>query len=677
MKSEIIELQERTVQSIFNLAKSNNKIITVKAPTGSGKTHIMANFMNKILADDESIIFIVSILSKGQLASQNYDSFNDLALKDYTRLRPFYISSGNENSKNTEYSLYIDDTCNVFVLPTSQYTENSRIHKERVLQNFLNNCKKQNKKIILVRDECHIATNKLEKISGYFYQTINFSATPKNDEYDVVITEDEAVEVNLIKEVEYIDTDLELQEDLDNALNKFLEIKKIYNHSGINPAFIIQISNKNKAEEEVEVVKKIVESKGLNWVYFAEIDKTNGYMTNSKLSRMKNKTQWYNYVKENNSFIDVVIFKMVITEGFDIPRACMLYQVRDSKSKQLDEQVIGRVRRNPCLTYFEKLNKIEQDIFSKAYIYGIKPQENDKRKVVTQLRGIGLIAGNEIAKEFRPFKIIELKEVSLDNIDIVGSIDTDRIKYSNKSIFNMYQELNKVSDKVKDKYYEYVTDYSKWYEFMTNLDNINEKIMSVVEDYDKYGQIKEEDSIRQDNESFFYKNDFMGEIDNWIWVTDDNEYSFDSDAERSFFKILKQLIKRCCKSIEIDGEDIYLFGKNFIDKSNIRYDYYHRRQHTSYPDFIFKDKKDNVHIFEVKSVNKGLNYDINDEYYKEKIEKLKKAYIYASKMTGYIFYLPIQNGNDWQIWRCKKGIVDTNLMNKDTFNSYMQEIVSK
>ena len=46
-------------------------------------------------------------------------------------------------------------------------------------------------------------------------------------------------------------------------------------------------------------------------------------------------------------------------------------------------------------------------------------------------------------------------------------------------------------------------------------------------------------------------------------------------------------------------------------------------------------------------------------------------------MTGYIFYLPIQNGDDWQIWRCKKGIVDTNLMNKDTFNSYMQEIVSK
>lgn len=355
MKSEIIELQERTVQSIISHAKKGKNSITVKAPTGSGKTHIMANLMNKMIADDENIIFIVSILSKGKLASQSYDKFNDLALNKYTKLRPFYISSGKENTKNTEYSLYIDDTCNVFVLPTSQYTETSRINKERVLQNFLDNCLKKKKKIVLIRDECHIATNKLEKISDYFHKTINFSATPKDDEYDVVMTEDEAVRVNLIKDVEYIESNTALQEDLNNALNKFKEIRQIYHNSGINPAFIIQISNKNKAEEEINIITKIVGSKSLNWVYFSDIDKTSGYKTNSNLKKMKNKNQWYNYVKENNSFIDVVIFKMVITEGFDMPRACMLYQVRDSKSKQLDEQVIGRVRRNPCLTYFEKL----------------------------------------------------------------------------------------------------------------------------------------------------------------------------------------------------------------------------------------------------------------------------------------------------------------------------------
>ena len=674
MKREIIELQERTVQSIFNLAKKSNKSITIKAPTGSGKTHIMANLMNKMIEDDENIIFIVSILSKGKLSSQSYDKFNDLALNKYTKLRPFYISSGNENIKNTEYSLYIDDACNVFVLPTSQYTENSRIHKERVLENFLDNCLKKKKKIVLIKDECHIATNNLKKYQLIFSQTINFSATPKDDEYDVVITEDEAVSVNLIKDVEYIESDAELQEGLNNALNKFKEIRQTYHNSGINPAFIIQISNKSKAEEEINIITKIVESKSLNWVYFSHIYKTSGYRTNSNLQKMKNKNQWYNYVKENNSFIDVVIFKMVITEGFDMPRACMLYQVRDSKSKQLDEQVIGRVRRNPCLTYFEKLNPIEQDIFSKAYVYGIKPQENIKKKVITKLRGINFITGNEIVKEFRPFKIIELEEVPLSNIDILGCIVADKTSYSNKSIFNMYKELNKVNDKVKDKFYEYVTDYNKWFEFMVNLNKIKEKIMTTVEDYEKYGKIKNENNFRQDYDSYFYDNGHSVTVDDWIWFTDDKEYSFDSDAEKSFFKILNGLRQKCCKFIEIDEERVYLFGKNFIDKSNIKYDYYHTKKHTSYPDFIFKDKKDKVHIFEVKSVNKSSSYDLDDEFYKEKIEKIKKAYIYASKMTGYIFYLPIQNGDDWQIWKCENGKIDDDFMNEDIFKSYMIEI---
>ena len=59
--------------------------------------------------------------------------------------------------------------------------------------------------------------------------------------------------------------------------------------------------------------------------------------------------KWKDYAKSNTSTIDVIIFKMVISEGWDIPRACMLYQVRDTQSKQLDEQVMGRVRRNPRL----------------------------------------------------------------------------------------------------------------------------------------------------------------------------------------------------------------------------------------------------------------------------------------------------------------------------------------
>ncbi|MBT0830486.1 DEAD/DEAH box helicase family protein, partial [Campylobacter lari] len=122
MKQEIIELQNETVNSLFNLAMQGKENITLKAPTGSGKTYMMASLMNKMLEIDDDFIFIVSTLSKGKLAGQNFESFANLSLNTFTRLNPFYISSGAENTKNTEYSLYIDINHNVFVLPTSQYT---------------------------------------------------------------------------------------------------------------------------------------------------------------------------------------------------------------------------------------------------------------------------------------------------------------------------------------------------------------------------------------------------------------------------------------------------------------------------------------------------------------------------------------------------------------------------
>lgn len=83
--------------------------------------------------------------------------------------------------------------------------------------------------------------------------------------------------------------------------------------------------------------------------------------------------RWKKYAKDNTASIDVILFKLTISEGWDIPRACMLYQIRDSKSKQLDEQVMGRVRRNPRLTDYEKLSEEAQKLIM-AWIWGIQPE---------------------------------------------------------------------------------------------------------------------------------------------------------------------------------------------------------------------------------------------------------------------------------------------------------------
>lgn len=66
-------------------------------------------------------------------------------------------------------------------------------------------------------------------------------------------------------------------------------------------------------------------------------------------------------------------------------------------------------------------------------------------------------------------------------------------------------------------------------------------------------------------------------------------------------------------------------------------------------------------IFEVKSVNKSSSSNIDETLYKEKIEKLKEAYIYASEKTGYIFYLPVKINDKWKIWKCENGVVEENI----------------
>ena len=94
---------------------------------------------------------------------------------------------------------------------------------------------------------------------------------------------------------------------------------------------------------------------------------TNDVFKAKKLPAVK----WKKYARSNLSNIDVIIFKLVISEGWDIPRACMLYQARNSRSKQLDEQVIGRVRRNPRLIDYETLSVEGKKLATTAWVWGV------------------------------------------------------------------------------------------------------------------------------------------------------------------------------------------------------------------------------------------------------------------------------------------------------------------
>ena len=93
--------------------------------------------------------------------------------------------------------------------------------------------------------------------------------------------------------------------------------------------------------------------------------------------------------------------------------------------------------------------------------------------------------------------------------------------------------------------------------------------------------------------------------------------------------------------------------------------------HSSFPDFVMKDRFGRIHIFEVKSVNQSGAYNCDNNIYKSKIAELKNCYKQASKLTGQIFYLPVVKNDVWQITRFCKGEEDT--LSIDEFKKFVKE----
>ena len=205
MLQEAKDLQNRAVQQMVAMLARGKKEYTVKAPTGSGKTYMMADFMNRILATQNNVVFLVSSLSKSELAEQNYNSFCNLRDNNtFPNLNPYLINS----ETSGEGSIFIPTDHNVYVLPRDLYKDKSKLKEEGAFLNFLSEIRGDLQKgtagkfIYVIKDECHIATSNLDELSAYFSVVINFSATPKLSRKqlpDVEILNSDAEDAKLIQ----------------------------------------------------------------------------------------------------------------------------------------------------------------------------------------------------------------------------------------------------------------------------------------------------------------------------------------------------------------------------------------------------------------------------------------------------------------------------------------------
>ncbi|MBQ2174550.1 MAG: DEAD/DEAH box helicase family protein, partial [Alphaproteobacteria bacterium] len=630
MLQEVKDLQNGAVSQLCKIVEKR-KETTFRAPTGSGKTRMMADFMNRILMSHPNVVFLVSTLSKGNLAEQNYKVFKDCSDKNiFPLLNPLLISS----ETSGEERVFIEEGYNVYILPRDLFKDKSKLKDEGALVNFLQRITAnlfgsgQNKKVWLIKDECHQATNNLAALAPiYFDRIINFSATPKLNRGqvpDVEITDDAAMNARLIKRIEWgSETD-----NVETAICKFEEIRENYvNLLGVNPCLIIQISNKEKAELEwlhIESILNKTEHQGLKWMSI--VDKKEKCRTNDKVGKLPVE-RWKDYAKENASTIDIIVFKMVISEGWDIPRACMLYQVRDTTSKQLDEQVMGRVRRNPRLIDFENLSEEAQKLALTAWVWGIQPIEGKKSRQV-KLFGDEKWIPNSI--KIKTTRLIPPTErVSIDVSKLLAEKAKNDITHS--SIFELYGKLQKTENGIQNLCYTWAKNINDWFKYCEHIDTVSKAYNNYICDYEESMEVVKNSDGSEREVSFpltslYVDNENYQNISDWVWKRKDgnDKFSFDSEAEREWASILKDISHndtdstvvgepnpnygqmRTDGTLEpqwINSENKYLWGKNYTTNSEIKFEYYLYGIHSSYPDFVMKDKHGNIHLFEVKSVN--------------------------------------------------------------------------
>lgn len=663
MLQEAKDLQQRAVAELVRKADGSKRELTFRAPTGSGKTRMMADFMNRVLGTKGDVVFLVSTLSKGGLAEQNYDVFRDCADKGvFTKIDPWLIST----EVSSEETLFIPVDHNVYVLPRDLYKKNGRLMQGAML-NFLQTLTESyfgqgmKKKIWLIKDECHQATNNLDDLSEkHFQRVINFSATPnlkRGQVPDVQITDEEAVQARLIKRVELEDDETI---PVDAAIDKFLEIRRDYNNLlQTHPCLIIQISNKDKAQEEWErqVRPAIDKHQELKWMLIVNKDKDCD--TNDDVKRRLPVSRWKDYAKGKDSTIDIIVFKMVISEGWDIPRACMLYQVRDTQSKQLDEQVMGRVRRNPRLLDFDTLPEKAQDLAMTAWVWGVKPEAMKKTRQVKLWES----QQTDIRQHVRvtTTRLTNLTERA--DFDVSGVVESKPVPPVSTSIFKLWNKLQQCPNDVQTLCYQYANgDVQRWWRFMEMADEVRRKYDNYICDYDESMEVDK--TVSFPLVSSYVETNQSERIHSWVWCRKDgsgHKFTFDSEAEREWASVLMD----CEDDMAVvsdddlfDDKERCLWGKNFPTSSEIKYEYYADGIHSSYPDFIMKDKAGRIHVFEVKSVNKASGQNIDPEEYNQKIGKLKDCYLHCSKkLRNHIFYLPILK-DDWQIFRYEDGEED-------------------
>ncbi len=410
--------------------KGAGEVCVFQAPTGSGKTVVVAKFIEDFIKEfpEDDFCFVWISIGKGELHLQSKHSLERIfGGAPRVSLVEEEFSGGRERIIRNEVVVANWEKLRTKNRTSGEWKNLLMKEGERInFRDVLDKTREQ-RKVILIIDESHIGataerTNELRtEIDADV--VLEMSATPRlvptaaeltrGSAAYVLVEPKEVIEEGMIKKELIINEGIgkiatgegDSQEAvLEAAYEKRLVLKKALEKEGsqVNPLVLLQIPTAEAGEVKIEAIKEFLERK--------HITEKNGRLA---IWLSEQKSEALDWVSEPDNEIEFLIFKQAIDTGWDCPRAHILVKFRESHSETFEIQTVGRILRMPEQKHYtnEELNR--------GYIYTnvqsiLVKKEDYNPNIIKHLRATR-IAGYE------PIKLQSYYKARADYGDITSS----------------------------------------------------------------------------------------------------------------------------------------------------------------------------------------------------------------------------------------------------------------
>lgn len=361
---KLFPFQEKAALKLIDLTVSpvSKHAIVMKAPTGSGKTIILMEYIDKYLFKiDSKTAFIWFCPGAGGLEEQSQDKMRKLMPARRSQNIFDALQSGFDSETTTfiNWELVRNKAKNLAI----------RDGERKNLFDRIADAHRNGIKFIAIIDEEHANdTKKAQDIIDAFstIHTIRVSATAnQNKKCEFFeIDELEVINAGLITKAIYVNegvtdnveitTDYDYLLELADTKRKDIQnrYKLIFDKKGVSIRPLVLIQFPNGQPETITAVENKLAAMG----YTYENGMVAKWMANEKRNLDDNFTK-------NDGIPVFLLMKQAVSTGWDCPRAKILVKLREGMSEDFEVQTIGRIRRMPEAIHYE------DDVLDFCYVY--------------------------------------------------------------------------------------------------------------------------------------------------------------------------------------------------------------------------------------------------------------------------------------------------------------------